>query len=499
MKLFGKFKLSNKKKTNKSKNFDEVYSKKKHEDSNKELGVITYVFLTVFLGMIVYICIFTQFKAPNIINNNYNKRQSLLESRIVRGQILSRERNVLAETKSDNDGGYYRTYPYRNVFSHIVGYSTHGVLGVEAIENFTLLTSDSNIFTKISNDLSGNKNHGDNVITTLHTNMQLAAYDALEDRNGCVIAQNAKTGEILCCVSKPDFDPNDVIGGWDKLNADTERSPLLNRAFLGLYAPGSTFKIVTALEYLKENNGFVDDYSFTCKGSFEKEGSIINCFHEETHGTLDFKDSFAKSCNSSFANISYTLDKGSFEKTLKELLFYEDLPLPLSYSKGECDINVSSSTDDLLQTGIGQGRTLISPAHMNLITSAIANDGVLMKPYIIDSIENYDKGVIRKTKVKEYKRLIDENYAKELQEFMREVVVNGTATRAADTKSFIISGKTGSAEYSSNKTQSHAWFTGFSSTSDPEIAITVIVEGGGSGGAVAAPIAKRVLEAYYND
>lgn len=502
MKLFKNFtriKLPQFKKSHKTKTFEAVYSKKRHEESNREIGVITYVFLGVFLCLLVYLGIFTQFQGPQIINNNYNKRQSLLESRIVRGQILSRERNVLAETKSDGDGGYYRTYPYRNVFSHIVGYSTHGVLGVESIENFTLLTSDSNIVTRISNDLSGTKNHGDNVITTLHTDMQLAAYDALEDRNGCIFAMDVRTGEILCCVSKPDFDPNEVIGKWDKLNADKERSPLLNRAFLGLYAPGSTFKIVTALEYLKEHNGNVDDYTFDCTGSFEKEGSVINCFHEETHGEVDFKKSFAKSCNSSFANISYSLDKGDFEKTLRELLFYEKLPLPLSYSIGECDINSSSSTDDLLQTGIGQGRTLISPAHMTLITSAIANDGVLMRPYVVDSIENFDGGVIRKTRVKEYKRLIDEEYAKDLQELMREVVVNGTATKAADTGNYIISGKTGSAEYSSNKTQSHAWFTGFSAKADPEIAISVIVEGGGSGGAIAAPIAKRVLDAYYSE
>lgn len=499
MKIFKKFKIRFLSKSHKTKSFEAVYSKKRHEESNKEIGVITYIFLGVFLLLLIYLGVFTQFQAPNIINNNYNKRQSLLESRIIRGEILSRERNVLAQTKSDTDGGYYRTYPYRNVFSHIVGYSTHGVLGIESIENFTLLTSDSNIVTKVSNDLSGKKNHGNNVVTTLHTNMQLAAYDALEDLNGCIFAMDSRTGEILCCVSKPDFDPNEVIGKWDRLSGDAEKSPLLNRAFLGLYAPGSTFKIVTALEYLKEHNGDISDYDFNCTGSYEIEGSHINCFHEETHGEVDFKDSFAKSCNSSFANISYSLNKGKFEDTIDELLFDKELPLPLSYSKGECDINSSSSTDDLLQTGIGQGRTLISPAHMTLITSSIANDGVLMRPYVIDSIENYDGGVIRKTKQKEYKRLIDENYAKELQELMREVVVSGTATRAYDTGNYTISGKTGSAEYSSDKRQSHAWFTGFSSKSDPEIAISVIIEGGGSGGAVAVPIAKKVLDAYYNE
>ncbi len=405
---------------------------------------------------------------------------------------------MLATTLSDNDGGYYRSYPYRNTFAHIVGYSTHGVLGIESMENYTLLTCDGNIVTRIKNDLEGRKNHGDNVITTLNTAMQEAAYDAMDDRRGAVVAMNVKTGEILCVVSKPDFDPNEVIGRWDRLNDDTENSPLLNRAFLGSYPPGSTFKIVTALEYLKEHGGNVSDYGFECKGSFEYKGSVINCFNETSHGWVNFDDSFAQSCNSSFANISSGLDKRKFKDTLGELLFNKELPLPFKYSMAYSDLGKESSTDDLLQTGIGQGRTLISPIHMLLITSAIANDGVLMRPFVVSSIENSDGGTISRTRIREYGRMIDEKNTKSLQKMMREVVVNGTGKRALDTDGYTISGKTGSAEYSSNKSLSHAWFTGFAGSEEPEIAVTVIVEGGGSGGAVAVPIAKRVFDAYYN-
>ena len=130
--------------------------------SNREISVITYVFLALFIGLMAYLAYYTQFTSKTVINNTYNKRQALLESRLVRGDILSREGNVLATTKSDNDGGYYRLYPYRNTFSHIVGYSTHGVLGVEGMENYTLLSCDGNIVKRISNDLAGKKNHGDN-------------------------------------------------------------------------------------------------------------------------------------------------------------------------------------------------------------------------------------------------------------------------------------------------------------------------------------------------
>lgn len=471
---------------------------RRHIDSNRQIAVITYLFLFLFIAMLAYLGYFTQVKSKTVINNTYNKRQALLESRIVRGEILSREGNVLAQTLSDNDGGYYRNYPYRNTFAHIVGYSTHGVLGVESMENYTLLTCDGNIAVRISNDLKGRKNHGDNVHTTLDTRMQEAAYDAMEDRKGAVVAMNVKTGELLCVLSKPDFDPNEIMAKWDVFNADSKNSPLLNRAFLGSYPPGSTFKIVTALEYLKEHDNDVSDYGFECNGSFEHKGSVINCYNEQVHGWLNFDDSFAQSCNSSFANISSQLDKRRFGSTIGELMFNSSLPLPFKYVEAYSDIGPASSTDDLLQTGIGQGRTLISPVHMLMITSAIANDGILMRPYVVSEITNADGGTIEKNRAREYGRLIESRYTKSLKKMMREVVVNGTARRIFDPNGYEISGKTGSAEYSSDKSLSHAWFTGFAPSSDPEIAVTVIVEGGGSGGAVAAPVAKRVFDAYFN-
>ena len=175
---------------NKKDRKDIVKPGRRHIDSNREIGFITYLFIAIFLVMLGYLGYFTQVKSKNVINNTYNKRQALLESRLVRGDILSREGNILATTKSDNDGGYYRNYPYRNTFAHIVGYSTHGVLGIESMENFTLLTCDANIASRVSNDLAGHKNHGDNVYTTLNTKMQEAAYDAMDDRRGAVVAMN---------------------------------------------------------------------------------------------------------------------------------------------------------------------------------------------------------------------------------------------------------------------------------------------------------------------
>ena len=132
-----------------------------------------------------------------------------------------------------------------------------------------------------------------------------------------------------------------------------------------------------------------------------------------------------------------------------------------------------------------------------MITAAIANDGILMKPYVISNVENDNGDVIKTTASKQYGRLMESGYAQKMQELMAEVVQNGTATKAKDTVGYVAAGKTGSAEYSSDKTESHAWFTGFAPVSDPEIAVTVILEGAGSGGDYAVPIAKRVFDAYF--
>lgn len=496
--LITRFNKNYSKEEESSKTANEIH-RKHRRDENREMGIITYFFLGLFIVLIGYLGLYTQFRSGDIINNPYNKRQALLEERLIRGDIISNDGKVLATTVLNENGEYVRKYPYNNVFAHIVGYSTHGVLGIESNQNFRMLECNDNIINRLENDLSGNKNHGDNIITTLDFDMQKAAYNSFEGKKGALISMNAQTGEILAVISKPDFDPNMVNEEWEYLNNEANGSPLLNRAFLGNYPPGSTFKIVTALEYIKENKEYFREYDFDCTGSFAYKGSTINCYHKQSHGELDFNMSFAKSCNSSFANISSTLDKVKFDNTCKELLFNSELPLPLAHSESMLKLNASSSTDELLQTGIGQGKTLISPAHMCLITSAIANDGILMKPYLISQIKNNNGAVIKRYKSEEYDRLIDVDDAKYIQELMRDVVTDGTGTKLKNTKGYIAAGKTGSAEYmQQDKSQSHAWFTGYGTDGADKIVVTVVIEGGGSGGDVAAPIAKSVFDAYFD-
>lgn len=471
---------------------------KRHRDENREIGIITYAFLSVFIALIVYLGLYVQFKSRSVVNNPYNKRQHILEEKLIRGDIVTKNGDILATSVNGADGSYERVYPYENMFAHVVGFSTHGVLGVESSQNFRLLECSNNPLLRVENDLSGKKNTGDTIVTTLNLDMQKAAYEGLGNNKGAVIAMNAKTGEILAAVSKPDFDPNYINDNWDYLNSSEVDNPLLNRVFLGLYPPGSTFKIVTTLEYIREHKNDFKDYSFDCNGSFAYEGTVINCFHGQSHGKVDFTESFAKSCNSSYANISSKLDREEFGRTCDDLLFNEELPGLFSSSKGITNINGKSSTDDLLQSGIGQGKTLASPAQMAYITSAIVNGGILMEPTVVSKICSSTGRDVEIFECKEYRRLMEKDESDILFELMRSVVTDGTASKLKDTNGYFAGGKTGSAEYSSNKSLSHAWFTGYATDNSDYIVVTVIVEGGGSGGEKAVPIARSVFDAYYD-
>ena len=253
---------------------------------------------------------------------------------------------------------------------------------------------------------------------------------------------------------------------------------------------------MTALEYIKEHPD-INYYEFDCGGSFTYEDITINCYHGSQHGHLDLSSSFAKSCNSSFANITSQLDRKSFEQTCSQLLFNSRLPSPFSYRESSVLINEQTKTSEVIQAGIGQGKTQVTPIHMAMITAAAANDGVLMHPMVISEVKNSRGATVKKYVPTEFGRLMSSEESRLLRELMREVVVSGTGSRLMGTQGYEAAGKTGSAEYSKDKTKSHAWFTGFAPVDDPEIAVTVIAEGAGSGGEAAAPVARRVFDAWF--
>lgn len=464
--------------------------------SNRNILGITYVMVALFLGLAVYLGFFLQVKGEEVINNSYNARLDSFSDRIERGKILAADGTVLAQTQMDLDGNETRVYPFGSVYDHVVGYSTKGKTGLEALANFYLLTSHVNLVEQVGNELGGSKNLGDNVYTTLDPQLQHTAYAALGDRKGVVIAMEPDTGKILAMVSKPGYDPNTLLSDWDILTAeDNQEGQLLNRATQGLYPPGSTFKIVTALEYMREHPYNYRDYQFDCDGVYENGEYRIKCYHSTAHGHQDFTLAFANSCNGAFASLGLEMDLGKWRSTAEELLFNSALPLSgLPYKQSAYNMKPGADTWEILQTSMGQGTTQITPLHNAMITAAIANGGTLMKPYMLDSVVSAGNETIKKFMPAAYGNLMSAEEAAGLTELMRTVVTEGTGS-AVRTDAYTVAAKTGSAEFETGK-ETHAWFTGFAPAESPRIVVTVLVEEGGSGGRAAAPIGRELFDVY---
>lgn len=442
-----------------------------------------------------YLVYFNLMEAPSIVNNPYNKRIDNQEIKVVRGDILSSDGAVLATTITNEDGTETRSYPFGSVFCHVVGLSS-AKTGIEGIGNFELLSETDNILKQLSNDASGQKAVGNTVITTLMPNLQQAAYDALGNNKGAVIVMEPSTGKVLAMVSKPDYDPNLASTDYNEwLEYDSADSVLLNRATQGLYPPGSTFKILTALEYLRENPDYLS-YSYDCTGSaYVKGGTTIPCYDNTAHGNENLKSAFANSCNSAFSMLGLQLDRTSFKNLCSRFLFNESLGIGMEASTSSFHLDENSGISEVQETAIGQGRTMMTPLHNLMIASAVANRGVMMTPYFIDRVETVSGGLVTASAPKERSTVMTASEAETLTEYMRAVVTNGTGN-AFRNSSYAVAGKTGSAQYDSSDAY-HSWFVGFAPYDDPQVSVCVILEGGYSGVSSAQYVARSVLDAYF--
>jgi len=487
-----------KKNTKKIKEIDK--SKRK---TKRQITTVMLFFVALFIGMTYYIADYAISNQQTLISNSYNGRQKILAAQNIRGTIYSKDGDVLVSSSVNESGTEVRNYAYGKLFAHVVGYAVNGKMGVEADANYYLINSNAPVSEKASHDANGEKYPGDSVYTTLDVKLQKIAYDALGLYQGAVIVTEPSTGKVLAMVSKPDFDPAQVQYTWDDLISNSESSVLLNRVTQGAYPPGSTFKIITALEYIRENPETYNNYHFNCNGSITVGEDTIRCYHGTVHGAVDFTTSFAKSCNSSFVNIGTSLDKDKYGKTLDNLLFNQKLPTRFTTKQSSMIVNNSTEESDMVQLVIGQGISSISPLHLNMITCSIANDGVLMEPYVIDRVENSVGSIIKQYKPSAYGNLLTEDEALIMQDLMEDVVTEGTGRKLKD-QPYYAAGKTGSAEFGTIKGESHAWFTGYAGLGDPDvnnpdICVTIIIESAGSGGDYAVPVAKRIFDAYYSE
>lgn len=468
----------------------DLTNEKKH--AKKQIILVSVLFSLLMVLVTGWAVYYATVNKVELFNNDSNARENLLAERIERGTIYASDGSVLAQ----NDESGQRIYPYGRVFSHVVGYSVMGGSGIEEYSKYELLHSNIPFQEKVACDEKGVKYPGDNIRTTLDPRLQQAAYDAMGYYEGAIIVTDVKTGRILAMVSKPDYDPSNVARDWDYYLTEDKAGTLVNRVTQGQYPPGSTFKIVDVIELLQEDEDADATYHYSCSGTFSQDGESISCYDHDVHGEEDLTAAFANSCNSAFASIGLSLDKNRYKSTLKKLLFNGKLPYDMPYATSKVNLTTDISTREMIQVSIGQGTTQMSPLHLNMITSAVANHGVLMRPYLIDSRYDAEGRLLQTWEPREYGELMSGTIAAQLRTYMRAVITDGTATVLRNTD-YHAAGKTGSAEFTDDL-QSHSWFTGFAPAEDPQICVTVIIEGQGTGSRFAVPAAKVVFDAYFN-
>lgn len=480
-------------------------------NSNRNIVAFIYFFSLLFFAMIGYMIYFIGFQSEDLMGNSYNARMDVFNERFIRGSILSSDGQVLAQTVLSDENGENaehpdaetekqperREYPFGEVFAQSIGYSTKGKTGIEALANFYLMESNSNPVVQVANEITEKKSRGDNVVVTMDSGLQKVAYEALGDKRGAVIAMNPKTGEILCMVSKPSFNPNTIVTDWDSMISDEQAgAPLLNRCTQGLYAPGSTFKIIMTLEYLREHPEY-SDFRYVCNGEYQNAADpayVVHCFDGEQHGQETLEQAFANSCNAAFAEMGTEIDKEKLRETAGKLMFNEKLPIDIASNKSRFTVDQNTDVWTMMQSSIGQGNTMMSPLHEVLISAAIANGGILREPKLLRQVLSADGNLVKNFPEAKSRTLMTEGEASTLRGFMRKVVTEGTASKFRKA-AYEAAGKTGSAEVTENGTKkTNAWFTGFAPYDDPQIAICVIVEDGETGGRTAVPVAKAVLD-----
>lgn len=473
-------------------------ARKEKRKINKQAMVATIFFSSIFFFMVGFYAYFIITDSQNIVNNSYNKRIDSNSNTVIRGTIFSQNGKELAYTDTkgtdNNLTDDTREYPYGKTFAHIVGIKNHGKSGLEKLCNYDLLSAQTGPLQKIIDDFSNTTQKGCDVYTTLDIELQEAAYDSLGKNNGAVFAMNPNTGEIYAMTSKPSYDPNTIDEIWDEIAEDSEDSRLLNRATQGKYIPGSIFKIFTTLEYMRENSDY-KEFTYACNGKAKFNGFSIKCFDGKSHYDENIKDAFAYSCNSAFSTIGDNLNVSKFSQTAKQLLFNSKLPLEMEYNESVFPLNENSTQFDITQTSIGQGKTTVSPAHMAMIVSAIANDGVLMKPYIVNRVENSSGVIVRETKENEYKSLMTKEEASQLKKYMGAVCDYGTGKIMANS-SYKAYGKTGTAELD-KEDNINSWFVGYAKKGKKKIAIAIVIENMQQGDNSAVNCAKEIFDKYF--
>ncbi|MBJ6639485.1 MULTISPECIES: penicillin-binding transpeptidase domain-containing protein [unclassified Streptomyces] len=482
--------------------------------------------IAIFCGLLVLALLIRDnwlqyVKADQLRTDTANRRVAIERYANPRGDIIVDGDPITGSVEAKSgDFKFKRTYKDGAMWAPVTGYSSQafGANQLESIEDGILTGNDDRLFFRKTLDMiTGKGQQGGNVVTTLNAAAQKAAYSGLKAQGakGAVVALEPSTGKILALASYPSYDPSSFAGNTDKdskawnkiLKKNDPSDPALNRALRETYPPGSTFKVVTAAAALE--NGLY-------KSADEKTDSPLPYIMKGTttelknEGNIPCKDANMRealrvSCNTVFGKIGADLGNDKMLDEAKKFGFDAEQFTPVRSSASVFSDDMNPSQTAL--SSIGQYNTAATPLQMAMVASAVANDGKLMKPYMVDQLQSSNLDPVAKTDPEELSRPLSPQNAQILQSMMETVVKSGTGQRAQIGGGVTVGGKTGTAQHGvANSANPYAWFISYAKLSDNSspVAVAVVVEDENanrddiSGGGLAAPIAKNVMEAVIN-
>jgi penicillin-binding protein A len=482
--------------------------------------------IAIFCGLLVLALLIRDnwlqyVKADSLKDDPKNRRVAIERYATPRGDIIVGGNPITGHKETTTgDFKYKRTYKNGAMWAPVTGFvsQAYGANQLESIEDGILSGTDDRLFFRNTLDMiTGKEREGGNVVTTLNTAAQKAAYDGLKRQGGkgAVAAIEPSTGKILALASYPSYDPSTIAGGsdadaeaWKKLDKkNNPDDPMLNRALREVYPPGSTFKVVTAAAALENGLYKSADQKTDSPLPWTMPGTTTELKNE---GNIPCKNATLRvalqySCNTVFGKIGSDLENEKMLEEAKKFGFTEEQFTPVRSSASVFSDNMNKSQTAL--SSIGQYNTAATPLQMAMVASAVANDGTLMKPYMVDEVQTHGLDPIEKTTPEEMSKPLSPDNAQILQDMMQTVVTDGTG-KNAQIPGITVGGKTGTAQHGvENSENPYAWFISYAKLKDGSspVAVAVVIEDDKavrddiSGGGLAAPIAKKVMEAVIGN
>ena len=472
---------------------------------NRQIRAVSLLAGLMFLALMVNLTGSAMFRQASLNNDPHNVRVRDAEFSQNRGNILVGSRPIATTTSSNGKFAYQRVYPSGPKYAPITGYYSYyyGRSMLEQTQNAQLTgTSDAQWLSRITGTLSGHKPEGGSITTTINAKAQDAAWDGLKGKKGAVVALDYTTGAVLAMASSPSYDPNelashhlnDTTRAWKNLVADPS-SPLSNRATREIYPPGSTFKLVTAAAALQ--NGYHPNSMVDSPENWILPGTRTPLTNETNCGgsRITLAHALDISCNTAFGKVGVSLGQDKIRDQAERFGFGKVVNSDVSSVASRFPQNLTDA--QLAQSSIGQFDVAASPLQMAMVTAGIANGGKLMTPYLTAQVRASNLQVVSEHHPKQMSQPMTKESAEQLKAMMVSVVNNGTGKRAR-INGTTVGGKTGTAQTVKGKAP-YAWFVGWSD--NPHVAVAVFIQSLDtaineiSGGRLAAPIARDVIEA----